>query len=99
MAMRNFKVAGSDSGFAGGVFHGKSPSTVAKKAANSIFSKHPSKTTVEFFLKETTNDSLKKEFAYKATKKVLSPPKIVKIAGKDVEIKKEIKVKALKMHK
>ena len=85
---RTFTVEGH-----GGVYKGKIPSSVAKKAARQLFKDSPGKKTLSFTLRETTQGSKKKTFLYSATKKILNPPLVIKKGNVSITIKTEIKVK------
>jgi len=95
---RHFKVVGSDVGFTGGLYKG-SPYAAAKKAANSMFRNNTKKTKIEFLLKEITNDSKKREFAYQAMVHMLNPPVVTILAGQEIWRTRQVKVKALVRHR
>jgi hypothetical protein len=85
---RNFTVDGH-----GGIYKGKSPGQAANKAAKQLFKASPSKTSLSFSLRETTNDSSKKTYTYEATKKKLKEPKIIEKGSVKITITTEYSVK------
>lgn len=59
-----------------GLFESSSPYTAARKATHAIYKQtNTSKGSVSFVLRETTQDSAKKEFGYTGTKRKLKEPK------------------------
>lgn len=74
----------------GGRFTGKVPSIVAKKVARKLLQ---NKTTVEFSIREVTQNSPKKTYNYVGTKKTLNPPKMVKRGDVEFKVTTEYVVK------
>lgn len=83
----------------GGVFKGKTPSSIAKKAASRICKKSDirGQCTFTITIKETTRFSKKKEYTYRV--KRVRRPTTVQHAGKDVVHKYTLLVKAVKPKK
>lgn len=67
-----------------GRYISKSPMAAAKKAFNKHIKKVGSSTVI---IRETTAGSKHKEYKYTIKRVKLSPPLIVKLGGKDIEIK------------
>lgn len=78
----------------GGRFTGKYHSQAAKKVARSLFKQLPRKRQISFTLRETTQDSDKKEKSYVATKVKLDKPVVVKRGDVTITVKYEYLVKA-----
>lgn len=95
---RTFTVINNDKS-SEGHYVSKTPGAAAKKAANKLFKNDSKKNTLTFTIRETTRDSKKNTYTYTAKKKSLKPPKKVMIAGKEVVIKHEISMKAVKTKK
>ncbi len=77
----------------------KTPGAAAAKAARRIFAeiKDAKKTEVRFSIRETTQDSAKKEYKYIGIRQKLDKPKVLAIAGKDISITHEFKVKSCRI--
>ena len=97
---RTFTVQGSDIGADGGLYKSSTPGAAAKKAARMLIrkgtkgSKAPK--SVKFVLRETTRESNKKLFAYEGLVHVFDEPRVIKRKDVEIEVTKEVKVKALK---
>ena len=104
---RYFTIQGSDLGFEGGRYKGKSPAIAARKAAKQLFrmienknkkrewskyAHYASYDKIKFILRETSKESDKKTYYYKATSEELDKPKIVKRANIEYTITKKITV-------
>jgi len=77
----------------------KTPSGAAAKAARRIFAeiKDTKKTEVRFTIRETTLGSANKEYRYIGIRQKLEKPKVVAIAGKEISITHEFKVKSCRI--
>lgn len=76
-----------------GNFVGTSPKAVAQKAAKTLFKgRAQSASGITFCIRETTKDSKKKTYSYRAVKKILDPPIIINRGGVEIKIKTEYKL-------
>ena len=73
MSERNFTIDYSSIGVKGGKFKSNTPQESAKKAAKKLLE---NTNKVTFCIRETTKDSKKKTYHYKATKKLLNKPTV-----------------------
>lgn len=97
---RNFVIAGSDFGDAGGSYHGKTHAVAAKKAASMIVKKHNAEKPFNVLIRETTNGSPKKTHSYKVEVKKFKTPKELPFKDKEgnpVFAYHEVKVSACKV--
>lgn len=103
---RSFKVEGSSIGFEGGKFISKTPTSAAKKVSRKLFdliqkspefSKYKSDKDVQFIIRESTQGSSHKTYAYEGIKVKLSQP-VVRVLpnGSEYTIEFEYKTHALK---
>jgi hypothetical protein len=101
MTERSFTIDKSEIGSTGGRFVGKSPYTVAAKAARSLFKdakdSKKKKTEIKFTLRETTAGTGSKEFHYIGVKKALGTPIKVKRGDTEITIKHTYHVKSCKL--
>ena len=107
---RYFKIQGSDLGFEGGRYKGKTPAVAARKAAKQLFrmienkngkkeyakyARFASYEKIKFILKETTQGALeKKTFYYRAMSEDLKEPIVVKRGDVEYTVTKKITVMA-----
>jgi len=100
MAERSFTIEKSEIGSEGGRFVGKSPYTVAAKAARSLFkaagAAKKKKSEIRFTLRETTAGTGGKEFHYIGVKKSLHTPIKVQRGDTEITIKHAYHVKSCK---
>lgn len=95
---RTFTIVDSEVDVTGGKYVGKSPYSVASKAARAIFKQvKKGKTEVRFTLKETTPDSAGKLFRYVGVKTALEKPLVVKRGDSEIEIYHMYHVKSCRM--
>lgn len=98
---RTFTVDNSGIDVSGGRYVSDVPSQAAKKAASKLFAKaksspkHKAVKTITFSIRETTRNSDKSQFKYKATQKALPKPIVRVINGKEIINKYEIKIVAV----
>ena len=102
----SFTILGSGIKFIGGYYKAKSFSVAATRAGKKLFQKidknpefkrFKNKTSIKFVLGEKTRGSEKKTKAFITTREELDKPKIVKIAGKEIEYKYKYSTKTLKI--
>ena len=106
VSYRSFKIEGSSIGFEGGKFISKTPTGAAKKVSRKLFdlvqknheyAKYKSDKDVQFIIRESTQGSSHKTYAYEGHKVVLSQP-VVRVLpnGTEYTIEFEYKTFALK---
>ena len=83
-AKRFFQVVDPKTGETFGRYTGSNPSKAANKAATSQLSGNRSN-KIDIYLRESTQNSPHKLYAYRITRKKLSTPKIISIKGKEIE--------------
>jgi hypothetical protein len=104
---RYFTIQGSDLGFEGGRYKGKTPAVAARKAAKQLYRMIENKNKkrewakyahfasydkIKFIIRETTQESDKKTFYYKAIIEDLPEPKVVKRGDIEYTVTKKITV-------
>lgn len=101
--IRYFMVEGSNIGFKGGRYKGKSYTAVAKKAANAIFrrlrnnphfARHKNVKSVKFLVRETTQGSKHPAMYYEAFLVPREKPVTVTLNGVEITYKHEVRVKS-----
>ena len=103
----SYTIEKSDINFSGGRYLSANPYNAAKKAANQLFrkikndkkyNKFKSSKALKFTLRETTANSNKKEFTYKATRVKLDKPIKINIKGREIIYNYKIDITSMNMH-
>lgn len=103
----SYTIEKSDINFSGGRYLSANPYNAAKKAANQLFrkikndkkyNKFKSSKALKFTLRETTANSNKKEFTYKASRVKLDKPIKINIKGREIIYNYKIDITSMNMH-